>query len=1286
MASIADFEIHVSAICKALKRGNAAVMVGSGFSRNAENGSVLKSWNELAQALFSELSPGASSPVPMGTSEVLQLAEQYVQVFSRTALDDFLRTHIPDERATPGVLHELLLDLPWSEIFTTNYDTLLERAAAPIIDRAHFTVMCREDIPQSKILGTRRIVKLHGSFPSQRPFIFTEEDYRKYPADFAPFVNMVRQSLLENVFCLVGFSGDDPNFLHWIGWVRDMLDQHALRIYLFLDREPTLGVRRLLESRNVVPVVLPTPVDGGSDYATLYENLFERLALCLVETANEWPPKVPSETFAEDFLGNLDKRYEHYLTSRIRLRSVLDTYPGWLVVPRSVRQRLDQQVSYGLENTEHQWLLDRIEQAPVRGVVVLEQYAWYRDVLLQSINDRVAEISFALLDKTKTLCFPGVEWPVDSYLSSMGIKNSVGFRAVWIKLALSLVRWSREQLDEARLLSLTTALQTIAGVDKVVVDELRHEAILLALYQGARDRARQMLLDWEPEGPDVYMLIRKGALLCEVGEFVIGQESCSAGLQRIRRNQRLNPENRGLLSLEAWACLIARNLRQSMSWQFDSANVSNDRHLTEDVLSKRLADLAARGFDPTRDLEQIENGLDTEVRPPSVARHGIPGFDIGTIRSQSHPLQSSEVSKKIEAGFAWLTATDRVGFVPRVGLTTWNADTTLQAGWWIRYRESLQRVLALPVRSLSSDVFKDAVAGGAPYRTGWFSRFQVGRFNQALAIKSCESSFALALSSLEASASGKVDETAVRFHIELFSRLVLRHANSDTVFAFAERLVRLYLGISLPRVPRLWEEFENALCRVLEALPDEPLIRLLPTLLQLPDVPARAANESPFTRYWCAWPDLYDRLVSIEGDEPLKQAACDSVRRSVAVLRTFSSPNGTAPFHGIWSKIFWCNDRKLLDDAATAAIRDLYLGPNALWPAVPGMPASSIFSWCSHTDEIRCKFKRWLLQQRIQPLRSVATKPGGGQHDQWRMGVLDVLLQTWSGCPADLAWSVEELVSASEIVRTWWDHDWVSVTDKINLHAERGLGTVADELRKYLNVIDGILARDFAPRFDELMAVHPMAARAVETIVKDGSQVGAQFWAWRMRRAIRTDDADTLIAIEKELIQTFTEGSSVQTLYDASGSFADIVEAEKSSEHLFVPNSLLDFAVSVLATSHMPVLPAMLHLLTKLAQVKPDWFTSARLRLVDIGLSSLLRELDYQRDAADRDIAEEYVPDLRLRCAQLALVLRLKRRGEDVPMVRDWLALERGDPLPEMRHFRERRGALLLQHVRATEN
>ncbi|MBJ8206339.1 SIR2 family protein, partial [Bacillus cereus] len=52
-----------------------------------------------------------------------------------------------------------------------------------------------------------------------RPFVFTSNDYEEYTKKFSPFVNMVQQSIMETVFVLIGFSGDDPNFERWTTWV-----------------------------------------------------------------------------------------------------------------------------------------------------------------------------------------------------------------------------------------------------------------------------------------------------------------------------------------------------------------------------------------------------------------------------------------------------------------------------------------------------------------------------------------------------------------------------------------------------------------------------------------------------------------------------------------------------------------------------------------------------------------------------------------------------------------------------------------------------------------------------------------------------------------------------------------------------------------------------------------------------------------------------------------------------------------------------------------------------------
>ena len=187
------------------------------------------------------------------TSGFLRLAQEYETAFGREALERLIANAVPDRRFEPGELHRRLLALPWSDVFTTNWDTLIERAAIQIVDRHYDVVQTVSDIPASV---RPRIVKLHGTLPSIRPLIFTEDDFRTYPVCFAPFANLAQQSMMENVFCLLGFSGDDPNFLYWSGWVRDHLGDYAPRIYLvgWLDLPPPR--RRMLEDRGVNPIDL----------------------------------------------------------------------------------------------------------------------------------------------------------------------------------------------------------------------------------------------------------------------------------------------------------------------------------------------------------------------------------------------------------------------------------------------------------------------------------------------------------------------------------------------------------------------------------------------------------------------------------------------------------------------------------------------------------------------------------------------------------------------------------------------------------------------------------------------------------------------------------------------------------------------------------------------------------------------------------------------------------------------------------------------------------------------
>jgi hypothetical protein len=270
-------DLHVARIAEALWSrepvGTAALLVGAGFSRNAvpkgPSAGEMPGWNDIYKIMVEHLYPALPDAVAMeheaigyrewmlrqegATSAYLRVAEEYEAQFGRNALDKLILQNVPDHQFAPGHLHRMLVELPWADILTTNWDTLLERAAETAEERVYDVLRTVEEIPEAR---APRIVKLHGSFPAHRPFVFTEEDFRTYPARASAFVNLAQQLAMENTLVLLGFSGDDPNFLFWTGWVRDRLGPKAPLIYLVGVLNLTPAKRKMLEGRNIQPIDL----------------------------------------------------------------------------------------------------------------------------------------------------------------------------------------------------------------------------------------------------------------------------------------------------------------------------------------------------------------------------------------------------------------------------------------------------------------------------------------------------------------------------------------------------------------------------------------------------------------------------------------------------------------------------------------------------------------------------------------------------------------------------------------------------------------------------------------------------------------------------------------------------------------------------------------------------------------------------------------------------------------------------------------------------------------------
>lgn len=330
---------YIKEIASKMKHHRTSVMVGAGFSKNAEKitqtDKKFLDWNALGDVFFEKVNghkPGKDNQY----LNVLKLAEEVEAAYGRTVLNQLIKDSLSDDEYVPSELHYKLLNLGWKDVFTTNYDTLLERTLERITDRHYSIILNKEDLIYS---SDPRIIKLHGSFPSTLPFVITEEDYRQYPKKSAIFVNTVQQTLIENVLCLVGFSGDDPNFLQWIGWIRDNIGKDiASKIYLVGVFNFSTAQLNLLNNRNIVVLNMSRCPDiKSNDYYAGLELFFDALKQ-LTKEKDEilWPTDQFHYHF--DFNEtNVDEKVETIIKDWAASRN---TYPGWLVVPSDRRKSL----------------------------------------------------------------------------------------------------------------------------------------------------------------------------------------------------------------------------------------------------------------------------------------------------------------------------------------------------------------------------------------------------------------------------------------------------------------------------------------------------------------------------------------------------------------------------------------------------------------------------------------------------------------------------------------------------------------------------------------------------------------------------------------------------------------------------------------------------------------------------------------------------------------------------------------------------------------------------------
>lgn len=531
----------------------AAIMIGAGFSRSAarhvSGNKKMPLWDSFSKKLVEELNPHDKD---LSFSDPLRVAEEYRAYFGQSALNDQIRFQIDNDAWKTGELYETLLELPWSEVMTTNWDTLLERAAKDVHGPYYTPVNRPSDLAWAP---SPRIVKLHGTIGVTDTFIAAQEDYRTYPEKFASFVNFARQVFIENELCLLGFSGEDPNFLQWAGWVRDHLADYARKIYLVGALNLSAPQRVYLESINIAPVDLWDAVKDIQDRDLRHQTAITFFLQALYEEGktkgrqHEWHPSNLHRPQAanEDFSGKFkDHEYAaHLLHGQLEtLQKDRESYPGWLVCPPGLRWRVQSQLNDHTPN-------NIAALAPDDRAKLLYEIAWRHGITFDYIHPWLAEALFQVASQTEQ-CVLSKHQQME--IALVLLKNSRWLdtsEEVGKKVVVEYVR------------HLTGLLEKYAQYLPDCIAELAYHQALIA--RDSLDYVGMEALVENIQGEDPVWKLRQAALLMELGRFDEGAKLIATAYGELRENHRRDLYSIPILSRLVWAHFLLNAAHKASS-------------------------------------------------------------------------------------------------------------------------------------------------------------------------------------------------------------------------------------------------------------------------------------------------------------------------------------------------------------------------------------------------------------------------------------------------------------------------------------------------------------------------------------------------------------------------------------------------------------------------------------------------------------------------------------------------------------------------------------------------
>lgn len=1260
----------------------ATVMVGAGFSRNAVPSPGVRTyfptWRQLAKAMFDDIYPTCASETAeqersrekrLDRSNALRLASEYEATFDRQRLKSLIRKRIPDTNHQPGKLHNLLLQLPWRDIFTTNYDTLLERTEVP--GRVYQPVATVTDLTTAI---SPRIIKLHGSFPSLDRFIITEEDYRTYPKDFVLFINTVRQSLIENTFVLVGFSGDDPNFLQWTGWIRDELGSSHSPIYLVSPLPLSNVQRSLLSNRGVKPIDL-SPLSSSNTrpdgtHASAIEWFLRSLLAAKPARPKTWPrsktnaqgvtgfePPIlisgSTEPEKVDLSGSSQSSLDEATVIKVieRWRFERDSYPGWLIPTNKMRSFLWHET--------REWIAPLItfaENWPAADRLLLfREINWRLEVsMIPLFSDWITPFESAVNDLFLSLNDGTPTRPSVKAMSSINVSETEIAEA-WLEIAFALLREAREDYHSERWNSFNEKIGQVIGNYNQFTDRNYYEQALWRMWNIERSQAKDVLAKWSPSPHSPLAVMQKAGLLAELDDLSEARSLLRTALQEIRTSlHNSQGRNIDLLSLEGWCTYLLFAVTLALEG-------SEGRQLQEEF-SERWQELEAWDCSPWP-LKQYFDTILSQTSPiPQKPKQIVHGFDPGR-RAITHHFGSTVGP--------WLPAFACIRLYEQVGIP-----------------------LHLPFFKLSGSALRNACKWVAPFTGFWspalliragkrddltkhdfMNRVQVAAMKPDLA-RSLNKWAMQALTREISSLSGNVTRTSGQESLlevlpEVLSRLALKLESADLQEAFSVAL-ELHAQPGIASNISLHQSCEPWFERLFEAADDRQLLEWLPKLIRFP---LNVGSDRVSNPYPNPWPDPMTRFP-IErlriADDLSSELEAEISESTEWLLERAKSELGEERRRAIM-RLIDIFDTKLMTEEQRNRLGAL-LWEKTSKHGLPDLPDLHCFKYLHLPSpekvEIVPKVKTHILS--IAPIWSVSTSDRGTISISRPLGEDPMIVNAAFASKAvvnipyepmgNIEWSLDDTKKLWAKAKEWWENE------KIALSIEKSSPFVSTEhISGNVERIGTFLARAVLPEMESASDDEWNRVLAFLSETRERSVYMTTVLPYVLLH--RSGEKEKVI--ETVLGDLYSDNEkAVQASARAVRHWIHLADAGFLDSP---PNSVIDELIRRVIFRRPEGIQTCLHQVAVLLVEKPDVFTSDQVNLIVASLApwsqATCLPLSEKRNG---DFPEEERPELRALLGMLAsgLISWLKNRLPNRPEPPEISRLRRSyqsDPLPEVR-------------------